>query len=50
MVTNYIDQGLPVGLIDLDFRKAFDKIPHKRLMLKIKSLGIIEIVFDWDIF
>jgi hypothetical protein len=46
-VTNYIDQGLPIDVIYLDFQKAFDKVPHKRLMLKVKSLGITGIVFDW---
>jgi ribonucleases P/MRP protein subunit RPP40 len=42
IVSNYIDQGHPVDVIYLDFQNAFDKVPHKRLMLKIKSLGIAE--------
>jgi len=40
-VSNYVDQGYPLNGVNLDFQKAFDKVPHKRLMLKIKSLGII---------
>jgi ribonucleases P/MRP protein subunit RPP40 len=47
IVSNYIDQGHPVDVIHLDFQKAFDKVPHKRLMMKIKSLGIAENVYNW---
>ena len=46
-VTNYVDCGYPVDVIYLDFQKAFDKVPHKRLMLKIQSLGIVAKVHDW---
>jgi hypothetical protein len=46
-VTNYIDQGYPIDVIYLDFQKAFDKVPHKRLMSKINALGIEEEVFNW---
>ena len=47
LVSNYIDQWHPVDVIYLDFQKAFDKVPHKRLMMKIKSLGIAENVYNW---
>ena len=46
-VTNYIDQGYPIDVIYLDFQKAFDKVPHKRLMRKINALGITAEVFNW---
>ncbi|MGE5822000.1 MAG: RNA-directed DNA polymerase [Nitrososphaerota archaeon] len=46
-VTNYIDQGYPIDVVYLDFQKAFDKVPHKRLMMKIKALGITGEVFNW---
>ena len=39
--SNYVDQGYPTDVKYLDFQKAFDKVPHKRLLLKIKALGII---------
>jgi ribonuclease P/MRP protein subunit RPP40 len=42
-----MDQGLPIDVIYLDFQEAFDKVLHKRLMLKVKSLGITGIAFDW---
>jgi ribonuclease P/MRP protein subunit RPP40 len=46
-VSNYIDRGFPVDVIYLDFQKAFDKVPHRRLMLKINSLGISGSIFKW---
>ena len=30
----------PVDSIYLDFQKDFDKVPHQRLLLKIKARGI----------
>ena len=35
-VTDYVDQRYPVDVIFLDFQKAFDKVPHGRLLLKSK--------------
>ena len=46
-VSNYIDQGYPIDVIYLDFQKAFDKVPHKRLMLKVRALGIDGTVCNW---
>ena len=31
----------------MDFAKAFDKVPHQRLLLKVASLGIGGKLFDW---
>ena len=31
----------------MDFQKAFDKVPHKRLVLKIIALGITGELFKW---
>jgi ribonuclease P/MRP protein subunit RPP40 len=33
--------------MSLDFQKAFDKVPHRRLLLKINSLGISGSIFKW---
>ncbi len=30
-----------------DFQKAFDKVPHNKLMLKVKQLGIVVNVHNW---
>ena len=36
-VTKYIDDGYSVDVIYLDFAKAFDKVPHQRLLEKIEK-------------
>ena len=41
------DKSRAIDILYLDFRKAFDKVPHKRLMAKVRSLGIIDEVGDW---
>ena len=46
-VSNYVDQGYPIDVIYLDFQKAFDKVPHRRLMLKINAMGIKADVSNW---
>ena len=38
--TEAIDQGREVDVIYLDYSKAFDKVPHKRLLTKISEYGI----------
>ena len=47
IVTDYVDQGYPVDVIFLDFQKAFDKVPHGRLLLKVKAMGIGSLVANW---
>ena len=39
--------GSPVDIIYLDFQKALDKVPHQRLLLKLKSHGIGDSITDW---
>ena len=46
-VTKYIDDGHPVDIIYLDFAKAFDKVPHKLLIEKLRKKGIIGQLSDW---
>ena len=41
------DVGSPAGIIYLDFQKAFDKVPHQRLLLKLKAHGIGDNITDW---
>jgi retron-type reverse transcriptase len=42
-----VDDGSPVDIIYLDFSKAFDKVPHKRLIEKLKAHGIRGEVANW---
>ena len=46
-VGNKIDAGEPVDVIYLDFQKAFDKVPHERLLLKLGSLGVRGNLLKW---
>ena len=46
-ITKWINVGSPVDIIYLDFQKAFDKVPHQRLLLKLKAHGIGDSITDW---
>ena len=46
-VTNNIDNGSSVDAIFLDFSKALDKVPHRRLISKCKSHKIDENILNW---
>ena len=39
-VTEAIDRGEEVDVIYLDFAKAFDKVPHKRLLSKLRDMAL----------
>ena len=42
-----MDDGSPVDVIYLDLQKAFDKVPHQRLILKLKSHGMGNSIVNW---
>ena len=46
-LTRLIDQGHAVDIVYLDFAKAFDKVPHRRLIKKCEGLGIRGRVLGW---
>ena len=46
-ITEWIDEGSSVDDIYLDFQEAFDKVPHQRLLLKLKARSIGDGVIDW---
>ena len=46
-ISKWADDGSPVDVIYLDFQKAFDKVPHQRLLIKFKSHGMGESVVNW---
>jgi retron-type reverse transcriptase len=41
------DKNIQTDLIIMDFAKAFDKVPHKRLLYKMKYFGISEQLINW---
>ena len=45
--TKYLDDSLPFDIIYLDFKKAFDSVPHNRLLLKLESYGISDDLISW---
>lgn len=45
--TKALDEGFEVDCIYTDFMKAFDKVPHQRLMKKIENYGIKDPVLGW---
>jgi len=47
VLTEGVDQGEEMDVIYLDFQKAFDKVPHKRLLLKLGDLGIGGEIARW---
>ena len=46
-IAKWIDEGSPEGSIYLDFQRAFDKVPHQRLLLKLKAHGIGDGIIEW---
>ena len=47
VVCSHVDNGVPVDVIYLDFKKAFDKVPHQRLLTKIRAHGIAGHIVNW---
>ena len=46
-ISSRLDKGIPVDVVLLDFAKAFDTVPHKRLLVKLKAYGIDGLTLDW---
>ena len=36
-ITKWVDDGLPVDVVYPNVQKAFDKVPHQRLLIKLKT-------------
>ena len=45
--TEILDQGGAIDSVYLDFAKAFDSVPHERLLVKLTSYGISGHVLEW---
>ena len=47
LLTSCIDKGLDIDVLYLDFAKAFDRVPHKRLLKKVQAHGVCGKVYSW---
>ena len=45
--TKLIDDNINIDVVYLDFQKAFDKVPHKCLLAKLKAYGLNGILLSW---
>ena len=45
--TEALSHNIPVDVIFLDYAKAFDTVPHRRLLNKVKALGIDGNILGW---
>ena len=45
--TESLDHGIPIDMLYLDFQKAFDSVPHLRLIEKLHNLGIDGKLLNW---
>ena len=46
-ILNHLQNADSTDCVYLDFSKAFDKVDHRKLLIKIKQLGIKGKVYDW---
>jgi len=42
-----LNEGQQVDAILLDFSKAFDKVPHQRLLFKLQHYGVRGQLLEW---
>ena len=47
IVTSEVDNGNYFDIIYLDFAKAFDTVPHNKLLAKMTAYGIEGKIYDW---
>ncbi len=45
--TEMLNKNESIDVVYMDFMKAFDKVPHQRLLHKLKSYGIGENIISW---
>ena len=46
-ISKQVDQNSTISMAILDFSKAFDKVPHKRLLSKLLAYGINGELLNW---
>lgn len=47
VVTNWADKGNVVDIICLDFSKAFDTVPHRKLIEALENCGLNTLTIRW---
>ena len=45
--TKILDDGGTIDAVYMDFMKAFDKVPHRRLIVKLRAYGMSEKMCNW---
>ena len=45
--TKYLESGGQIDTIYSDFEKAFDKVPHRRLIPKFHAYGLHDTIINW---
>jgi len=45
--TRLLDEGSTVDVVFLDFAKAFDSVPHQRLLTKLQGYGVKGDILSW---
>ena len=43
----YLENKEPFDVLYLDFKKAFDSVPHQRLLVKLRGYGICGNLLNW---
>jgi len=43
----YLESGGQIDTIYSDFEKAFDKMPHRRLISKLHTYGLHDTIINW---
>ena len=46
-VSDWVDEGKAVDIVYIDFQKAFDKVPHRRLLAKVRACGVTGQITNW---
>ena len=47
IIMQWYDDDNPIDILYLDFEKAFDKVEHNKLLLKLKTYGFSEQILIW---
>ena len=45
--TEWLDRGEPLDVVYLDFKKAFDSVPHTCLLQKLRAYGVCGNLLNW---